>query len=284
MALTKARNTIERNREPYGLGVKTATTIFQGGLTVIDAGYAAPGRAATGLIAVGRAAETVVNSGASGAKKIRVEPGVFRWLNSGSSDAIAVADIGQVCYIVDDQTVALTSGSSTRSIAGLIMDVDASGVWVFSGLESDISSALAAEIAAREAGDLDDTNTGANVATLLDNAVIGGIPVVFIVDVPDGATGDVDVVSTDKVEVIEVVVVKKAAAGGASDTITVKNGATAITNAMDINIADKAIVRAGSIDDAASAIAAGGTLRVTRTKIAAANVACRVEIFAVRRA
>lgn len=45
-------------------------------------------------------------------------------------DAIALADIGSDCYIVDDQTVAKTSGSATRSVAGKIFDVDAAGVWV----------------------------------------------------------------------------------------------------------------------------------------------------------
>ena len=37
-------------------------------------------------------------------------------------------------YIVDDQTVAKTNGSSTRSAAGTIVDVDAQGVWVRVGI------------------------------------------------------------------------------------------------------------------------------------------------------
>jgi hypothetical protein len=32
--------------------------------------------------------------------------------------------------VVDDQTVAKTNGSSSRSVAGIIRDVDADGVWV----------------------------------------------------------------------------------------------------------------------------------------------------------
>ena len=39
-------------------------------------------------------------------------------------------DIGSDCYIVDDQTVAKTSGTNTRSVAGKVFDVDADGVWV----------------------------------------------------------------------------------------------------------------------------------------------------------
>jgi hypothetical protein len=38
--------------------------------------------------------------------------------------------IGNDCYIVDDQTVAKTNGTATRSIAGKIRAVDAQGVWV----------------------------------------------------------------------------------------------------------------------------------------------------------
>ena len=50
--------------------------------------------------------------------------------NSASADLISLADIGADCYIVDDQTVAKTSGTNTRSVAGKVFDVDADGVWV----------------------------------------------------------------------------------------------------------------------------------------------------------
>ena len=47
-----------------------------------------------------------------------------------AADAIVRADVGADCYIVDDQTVAKTNGSNTRSVAGKIIAVDADGVWV----------------------------------------------------------------------------------------------------------------------------------------------------------
>ncbi len=56
--------------------------------------------------------------------------GCFRFANSAAADLIALADIGADCYVVDDQTVAKTSASNTRSIAGKVRDVDAAGVWV----------------------------------------------------------------------------------------------------------------------------------------------------------
>lgn len=126
--------------------------------------------------------------------------------------------------------------------------------------------------------------TGAKVEDVAANNVIGGIPVVHEVTVPDGATGDVDVVLTHKTRIIDVVVVKTGGAGGTDDTITVKNGATAITNAISIDVADKAVARAGTIDDAQHEIAAAGTLKITRTKVSANNAACIVYVYGIRKA
>ena len=123
---------------------------------------------------------------------------------------------------------------------------------------------------------------GTQVRFVADANVIGGIPVLHRVAVADDVTGDVDVVLTHKTLVTDVWLVKTAGAGGANDTIQVKSTGNAITNAMDINVADQTVVRAGTIDDARHEIAAGGILRVTRTKVAAANVACVVYVLGVR--
>ena len=68
--------------------------------------------------------------GANGAISVQVKRGTFKYGNSSAGDLIAQADVGADCYIVDDQTVAKTNGSSTRSVAGKIIAVDADGVWV----------------------------------------------------------------------------------------------------------------------------------------------------------
>ena len=57
-ALTTSRDTREKRGEVFDFDVKANTTIHQGSLVVLDAGYAAPGAAAAGLIAVGRAEES----------------------------------------------------------------------------------------------------------------------------------------------------------------------------------------------------------------------------------
>ncbi|MGE4323982.1 MAG: hypothetical protein AB7E60_13265 [Sphingobium sp.] len=109
-----------------------AVKIHGGTIVMLNAtGFATSGATATGQIADGVAMETVDNSGgAAGDKSIRTEKGVFCFENSTAADAITIADIGDNCYIVDNQTVAKTDGSASRSVAGKIMDVDAEGVWV----------------------------------------------------------------------------------------------------------------------------------------------------------
>lgn len=134
-ALATARSTRERAGEVFDFPVAASTKIYQGGMVALSAGYAAPGATATGRIAVGRAEETADNtSGSAGAITVRVKRGVFKYGNSSAGDLIAQADVGADCYIVDDQTVAKTNGSSTRSVAGKIVGVDSDGVWVQIGL------------------------------------------------------------------------------------------------------------------------------------------------------
>lgn len=130
-ALTADRDTKERSGRKLSLPVAASVTCYAGGIAARDGnGRATPGATATTLRGVGRFAETVTNGSTAGAVNVEIEKGIFRFGNSISTDAITTANIGADCYIVDDQTVALTDGSSSRSVAGKIHDVDSSGVWV----------------------------------------------------------------------------------------------------------------------------------------------------------
>lgn len=134
-ALSTARNTPERAGDVLGFPVKAAVKAIQGGIAVLNGGYAAPGTTATGLVAVGRFEETVDNTaGSNGDVSAQVKRGTFKFANSSAGDLIAQADVGADCYIVDDQTVAKTSATNTRSVAGKVVAVDADGVWVKIGL------------------------------------------------------------------------------------------------------------------------------------------------------
>lgn len=128
-ALSAARNTPERTGPTRAYPLAASTTVYQGGLGVLDGGYLKPGRTATGLVAVGRI-ERTATAVAAGDEQVDVRPGVFPWSNSTSADLIEQDDAGKLAYIVDDQTVALTSASNTRSVAGRIVAVDDTGVWV----------------------------------------------------------------------------------------------------------------------------------------------------------
>jgi hypothetical protein len=107
--------------------------------------------------------------------------------------------------------------------------------------------------------------TGLVAKVVADANVIGGLTVLHRINIAGGAAANTDVVLTHKTRIIDAWAVHTGGAGETSDTIQVKNGTSAITDAMSWAGADKALVRAAEIDDAAHEIAAGGTLRVTTT-------------------
>jgi hypothetical protein len=123
--------------------------------------------------------------------------------------------------------------------------------------------------------------SGTVVGNAADDDTDGAIPILYIFTVPDAATGDVDRTIDDAIRVVDCWAVKTGGAGGAANTVQLFNGANAISDAMSININDKAVARAASIDDAYHEVAASGTLKVTRTK-AGGNAACIVYVSAVR--
>ena len=131
-ALTKDRNTVQSMGDNRVGSVAAAAVIFAGALLMRNAaGYLVTGVTAIGLVGVGRAHDQVDNTtGADGDLTMRFDPGLFRFENSAAADLITIAEIGDLAYVVDDQTVAKTDGTATRSPAGLIEDVDALGDWV----------------------------------------------------------------------------------------------------------------------------------------------------------
>lgn len=130
MALTKDRNTAYINTGVIGVPVAAGAKIYAGALVAVNAdGFAVPGATATGLVYFGRADEYVDNTDfGNGAQVVNVRRGVaFGWANDGS---LTQAHLGKTCYIVDDETVAATDGTGTRSAAGKIVAINSDGVWV----------------------------------------------------------------------------------------------------------------------------------------------------------
>lgn len=67
---------------------------------------------------------------ADGGLKPEIEEGIFKYANSAAGDLIGQSEVGKICYIVDNQTVAKTSNTNTRSVAGTVRQVDTDGVFV----------------------------------------------------------------------------------------------------------------------------------------------------------
>lgn len=143
-------------------GIKANVRILKGAQVAIDsAGRAMPAGlvAAGALFAVGKSSAEYDNrtnspylSGSADACQVAVEFGTFGYVSAtGGGDDIAIDDVGKVCYMVDDQTVALTNGTDTRGIAGYIVEVRDGLVWVQQG--PSIASQIV--IAASEASQLD---------------------------------------------------------------------------------------------------------------------------------
>jgi len=131
VALTKDRTTPQAKGDTRNGPLAAAVTAFAGALLMRNAaGFIVPAIAASGLVGIGVCEKRVANEGADGEARVDYRPGKFRFANSAAADEITIAAIGQLCYAVDDQTVALTDGGGARSPAGIVDNIDDQGVWV----------------------------------------------------------------------------------------------------------------------------------------------------------
>lgn len=188
-------------------------------------------------------------------------------IDGGGNSAVAVGD---AIYYVDADTPKL-SKKNTGYLFGFALEAIDAG---------QTATIRIKKVSPGFSTPADATLNGAKLATVADKAVIGGIPVIHRIDLAAGALADTDVVLTYKTRVIDACLVLRGA-GVANTVITVKNGANAITDAMAASGADKALVRAASLDDAQWEIAAGGTLRVT-SSVGATQPACTVFVVGIR--
>ena len=130
-ALTKGRTVKSIPGILFNFPVKADAVIHQGAIVVLDSsGYAKPAITATGLIPVGIARESVDATGlSSGDASVEVEVMVAACANLGA-DAVTFTEIGKLVYLVDDQTVAKTSATNTRSVAGTARKIEGGLVFV----------------------------------------------------------------------------------------------------------------------------------------------------------
>lgn len=131
-ATTADRNTPHKDGELIAVPLAANAVIPAGVIVCANAtGYGVNGSTSTTLTYLGRSDEAADNTGgADGAKSILVRRlKAFKFANDGS-DPVTQARLGKACYIVDNQTVAATNGSNTRSAAGIVVGVESDGVWV----------------------------------------------------------------------------------------------------------------------------------------------------------
>lgn len=174
MGLAADRNTPMQDAELIAVPV-AAVKIYAGGLVAANAtGYATPGAVSTALTYIGRAEETVDNSlGAPGDKTVSVRRGkAFKFANSGA-DAVTQAEFGQLCYIVDDATVAKTNGNGTRSPAGIVVGVESDGVWVAETRRANLTATAALDFAAIAAAASADLTIAVLGAAVGDSVSLG---------------------------------------------------------------------------------------------------------------
>lgn len=121
---------------------------------------------------------------------------------------------------------------------------------------------------------------GLPVGTIANANVCSGVPFLHRIDVPDSST-DTDVAVVDKIRVIDAWGLNTGIAAHASaDTWQIKNGSSAISDAVAKTATVNAIRRVSTIDPAQHEIAAGGTLRVTTVK--STNSAATVYVLVVK--
>ncbi|WP_200780851.1 hypothetical protein [Klebsiella oxytoca] len=126
------RNTPWRNGDLVAVPVAAATMIYGGHLVGVNAsGLAVPGAATATLTIFGVSDEYADNTaGAAGATSVLVRRGKAWKLANLSGDAVTQADVGKPCYVADSITVAKTSNTDARPVAGKVIAVESDGVWV----------------------------------------------------------------------------------------------------------------------------------------------------------
>lgn len=119
--------------QPANIPVKANNTVYRGSVAITRSGFCVPAttpqssdivwglvdQAGPGAIDGGPG---IVGGTTDGAVTLDVATGSF-WLNQGTgSDAIAQANVGASCYLMNENTVGLTSAGS-RPVAGVILAV-----------------------------------------------------------------------------------------------------------------------------------------------------------------
>ena len=129
MPMTSDRPLAERGGEDFPFAPAAGQTIYRGAIVCLNASNElVRGAAVTGLRCVGAAQNSTLDQAYGGLIQARRSTFLFR--NSAAGEAITAADINSICFIADDDQVQRTNGGGTRSACGIVLFVEAGGVWV----------------------------------------------------------------------------------------------------------------------------------------------------------
>lgn len=120
----------------FAIGLAANAVIYKGSLVAVNvSGNLVPASADPSLRVVGVSDDEKDNTdGSAGDLSVAPRRGCFYLANSATTAAVSDADIGRLCYAVDDNTVARHDALGTRPVAGRVMGVDSFGVLVEVGL------------------------------------------------------------------------------------------------------------------------------------------------------
>lgn len=126
------RNTAWRNGDIVAVPVAAATMIYGGHMVAANAaGLAVPATATAALTILGVSDDYADNTaGAAAATLVNVRRHKAWLLANLAGDAVTQADVGKTCYVADSITVARTSNSAARPVAGTVIAIESDGVWV----------------------------------------------------------------------------------------------------------------------------------------------------------
>jgi hypothetical protein len=149
--------------------VRNGVTLYKGGMVAADsagnyvpAGNANAATACQGVLMEVDAVNETVTGNAAGTELARLTVGIFWFDNSAGVSAVTAANLGQVCYAVDDETVSLDDANGTLLPAGVVTNVDATlGVAVSIIPQIPLGSAAVGGMVKRVA----DTITSADLTT-----------------------------------------------------------------------------------------------------------------------
>lgn len=136
-ALAQDRNTMRKYEERILAEdplIAATTTVWNGSLVANNAaGALIPASDTAGITVVGVAQRKMANATGAAAKVIpagKVAAGVYKFFTTGGN-ALTIVDVGKNAFVLDDQTVVRTAGTTNAIVAGVVDSIDPDGgVWV----------------------------------------------------------------------------------------------------------------------------------------------------------